>query len=65
MLWSPEDEAAFVTWRRIMCIAYGGLALLLVAAWGVIRLLDVGQTQAATRAPAPLPASIVPAAARQ
>jgi hypothetical protein len=65
MVWSPEDEAAFVRWRRIICIAYGGLALLLVAAWSVIRLVDVGQTQAATRAPVPPSATIVPAAARQ
>jgi hypothetical protein len=65
MVWSPEDEGAFVRWRRIICIAYGGLALILVAAWGVIRLLDVGQTQAANRAPVPPSASIVPAAARR
>jgi hypothetical protein len=65
MVWSTEDEAAFLRWRRFVCFAYGGVILILVAVWGVIRLVEVGQTQAANHAPAPPSATGAPAAVRR
>jgi flagellar biogenesis protein FliO len=64
---SPEDEAAVRKWRRAVCAFYGCIGLILIAAWGVHRLVNDSHKDTAsfTRVPAPPAASIVPASARR
>jgi flagellar biogenesis protein FliO len=66
LIWSPDDEAALRKWRRVVCILYGCIGLVLVAAWGVHRLAHGGDQDKArlVGSSAPSPASIVPAGPR-
>ena len=63
---SPDDEATVRRWRRAVCVFYGFIGLVLVAAWGVYRLVnyeyqDAGIVDAQT----PTSVSAVPSTGRQ
>jgi hypothetical protein len=73
--WSADDEAAFIKWRRGVCIVYVCVGLTLVAALGLNRLagdrhkdavLDaVLDAASLARAPSAPSAGIIPPAARR
>jgi hypothetical protein len=67
LVWSPEDEATFAKWRRVVLAFYGCVGLLLLGAWLVHRLV-IDPRQDATSAanvPAAPAAHMVPASARR
>jgi hypothetical protein len=43
LIWSPHDEATINRWRRAVCIFYGFIGIVLVAAWGVQQLVNYGR----------------------
>jgi hypothetical protein len=68
LIWSPEDEVAFRKWRRFVLIGYGCFGLIVVAVWGVHRIVNDGHhdTAAIVNSPVQPPAvSIVPVTARR
>jgi hypothetical protein len=68
LIWSPEDEAAFRKWRRVVLVVYGCIALLVLAAWGVHQIVNDGHDNTAAIANPPVQpsaASIVPVTARR
>lgn len=67
LVWTPDDEAAFRKWRRVVLIVYGCLGLILVAAWGVHRIANDEHDTTATIAdpPTPPPPGISPVTARR
>jgi hypothetical protein len=64
LAWSPDDEAVFKRWRRALCIFYGCLGIILIAAWGVPRLVGDDQRRAAPIDHSPPTAIVIPAQLR-
>jgi len=47
-IWSSDDWATFNRWRRAVCVFYGCVGLILVAAWGGNWLANEVQNHAAS-----------------
>jgi hypothetical protein len=56
---SPDDEATVKRWRRAVCVFYGGISLVLLAAWGGQQLVGHAYRHEAQAAGPSMPTSAI------